>query len=120
MPSILKSYILILRPSNVAITFFSVLVIVLIGKATANANILYNAVMAALSAGFICGGANAVNDYFDIEIDKINKPDRVLAEGRLTKAQALAVWLLSSIAGLVLSFFVNSPCFFIALFAVAV
>ncbi|MFC1555693.1 geranylgeranylglycerol-phosphate geranylgeranyltransferase [candidate division KSB1 bacterium] len=38
---------------------------------------------AAVSAAFICAGGNIFNDFYDIEIDRINKPDRPFASGKL-------------------------------------
>ena len=49
--------------------------------------------IAAVAGGFIGGGANVINDYFDIEIDRINKPDRPLARGALNEREALLFWL---------------------------
>ena len=44
---------------------------------------------ACLSGGLLTAGANAINDYFDLEIDRINKPERPLPSGRISKKEAL-------------------------------
>jgi len=40
--------------------------------------------LAMLSAGLIAAAANSINDYFDIDIDRINKPQRPLPAGHLS------------------------------------
>lgn len=37
---------------------------------------------------FVAAGGNVVNDIFDIEVDKINRPHRALPSGRMTVRQA--------------------------------
>ena len=49
------------------------------------------AVAAAVIATVAATGAgNAINDYFDREIDRINRPDRPLPRGAVTPREALA------------------------------
>jgi len=36
---------------------------------------------ACISGGLIAAAANIINDYYDVEIDKINKPYRPMAAG---------------------------------------
>ena len=49
---------------------------------------------------FVAAGGNVVNDIFDIEVDKINRPHRALPSGRMTIKQAWAYVAFLSIAGL--------------------
>jgi geranylgeranylglycerol-phosphate geranylgeranyltransferase len=62
----------------------------------------------------VTGAGNAVNDYFDREIDAINRPDRPVPSGRVTPRQALMWSLALFTAGCVLASLVNSLCFGIA------
>jgi len=48
-----------------------------------------------------------LNDYFDVETDKINAPSRPIPSGLVTSSQALYFSLLLLIAGLFLSFIIN-------------
>ncbi|ADG13918.1 UbiA prenyltransferase [Methanocaldococcus infernus ME] len=63
---------------------------------------------------FICGFGNIINDIYDIEIDKINKPHRPLPSGKvsLKEAKILAISFLA--VGLLLSIFINFLAFLIA------
>lgn len=48
-----------------------------------------NAIIGSAIAFMVCAGGNTLNDYFDIKVDKINKPDRPLPSGLIKKEQAL-------------------------------
>jgi|APCry1669189070_1035195.scaffolds.fasta_scaffold01321_4 geranylgeranylglycerol-phosphate geranylgeranyltransferase len=59
----------------------------------------------ALGLGFACGfllsgSALITNDYFDLEVDRINAPQRPLPAGILTPAEVMALGLLTAILGL--------------------
>ncbi len=68
----------------------------------------YGPLMAAVAAFFICAGGNIVNDIVDVEIDKINRPYRVLVQGTLSTR--FAVWLAvgTHIAALLCAWSVNT------------
>ncbi len=58
---------------------------------------------AALSVFFISASILVSNDYFDIETDKINAPQRPIPSGLVSPAQALALAIFLLLAGLLLS-----------------
>jgi geranylgeranylglycerol-phosphate geranylgeranyltransferase len=81
----LRGVLAIIRPINVLISMVAVVLAVLIcNPTTAWVRLLF----AGLVAGLVASGANAINDYFDIEIDRINRPDRPLPAGLLSPRQA--------------------------------
>ncbi|MEM2924685.1 MAG: UbiA family prenyltransferase [Methanocellales archaeon] len=91
---------------------------VIVGIAVANSPsiTLYNVFFGALTAILIEVGTFALNDYFDLEVDKVNKRfDRPLVRGDLTPKTALAIALISTPLGVLSSFFLNWLCFSIAL-----
>ena len=49
---------------------------------------------------FFTVGANVLNDYFDYDTDKINRPDRLIVKGDITREQALYLSLISFIIGI--------------------
>lgn len=66
--------------------------------------LFYELVMASV---LIAAGGYVINDYFDINIDRINKPDKLVLE-RLIKRRTAIVWhQLFSISGILLSFHVG-------------
>ena len=80
------------RPLNVLITIITILIAAIItGKFTFTSSLIY----AIITAAFIAAGANIINDIFDVEIDKINKPNRILPAGKISLQHA---WLYFSIA----------------------
>jgi geranylgeranylglycerol-phosphate geranylgeranyltransferase len=69
---------------------------------------------ACISAFFISGGGNGLNDFFDVEIDKINKPFRPLPKGEIAKKSALLFSMSLFCVGLGLSFFIRPLSLLIA------
>ncbi|MEM2934104.1 MAG: UbiA family prenyltransferase [Methanocellales archaeon] len=91
---------------------------VIIGIIIADSSFLtpYNAFFGALTAILIQAGTFALNDYFDLEVDRANKRfDRPLVRGDLTLETALAIAFISTPLGVLASFFLNWLCFSIAL-----
>ncbi|MEM2636823.1 MAG: UbiA family prenyltransferase [Candidatus Korarchaeota archaeon] len=57
----------------------------------------------------IASGGNAINDYFDIEVDKVNRPNRPIPRGDVSPREVLMFSVLLWIIGTILSFFSLSP-----------
>lgn len=75
--------------------------------------------IAAASASLIGGGANAINDVFDLDIDRVNRPQRPLPSGRSTVSTARMLWAAASIVGVALSFLLTTAHVVIAAVSVA-
>jgi geranylgeranylglycerol-phosphate geranylgeranyltransferase len=101
----LAAYIQLSRPVNVAITFVSIPVACWIAGGTASSWVVM--FLAGLTGAFVAAGANAVNDFFDIEIDRINRPDRPLPRGALVPQDAWRMWSILSLASLTINIFIN-------------
>ncbi|WP_048058122.1 geranylgeranylglycerol-phosphate geranylgeranyltransferase [Pyrococcus yayanosii] len=61
-----------------------------------------------------CAGGNTVNDYFDYEIDMINRPNRPLPRGALSRRLALYYSLLLYALGLSFAYFLGFKAFIFA------
>ncbi len=72
-------------------------------------------IMAAITVLLITISTNAWNDYIDIEIDRINKPDRPLPAGKISPRGALIFSVTGSIISLIAAASINQPAFLIAL-----
>ncbi len=107
----IKKFIVFSRPANVLIAFVTIFIAAGISGAL---NPLINVFLAALSASLITVGANVINDYFDIEIDRINKPKRLLPSGQISKKQALMFFACSYLIAWILAFIINIEMFLIA------
>lgn len=100
----LKAYLSLVRPDNLVLTFFSVLV----GAYLESGEIFYAPVwLAACSAIFISAGGYGINDFWDKEIDKINKPHRPLPAGLVSAKNALILFLALFLLGIILASLVN-------------
>lgn len=64
----------------------------------------------------VSGAGNAINDYFDIRIDSINRPERPIPSGRVKAKEALYFSYFLFTLGTLLAFSINSICGSIALF----
>ena len=63
--------------------------------------------VAASSALLLLSAGNALNDYFDCEIDRINKPRRPIPSGRISRRSALMFSIILMGLGIWFGFFVN-------------
>jgi 4-hydroxybenzoate polyprenyltransferase len=76
----------------------------------------------ALMAAVLNAGNNALNQIYDLEIDRINKPKRPLPSGRLTTKQAWVFTVVTYMLALVLAWLVapggRHECFWLVLVAV--
>jgi geranylgeranylglycerol-phosphate geranylgeranyltransferase len=107
----LYSLFLITRPLNAAITGLSILVAAALVEPF---NFTFAIAAAMISAMLITAGANVINDLCDIDIDRINRPQRVLPSGRLTPAAALAFAIFLLACGNFFSIFINKAALAIA------
>ncbi|MEA1925520.1 MAG: UbiA family prenyltransferase [Candidatus Altiarchaeota archaeon] len=70
--------------------------------------------IAGLAVFLIIGAGNILNDYFDIDIDKINKPGKPLPAGRISKSDALMLSIVLFLFGVGLSKLVNQYILYLA------
>ncbi len=85
MMTYVKYLVLLSRPLNVVIAAVSIFIAALItGAMQWNFKLL----LAILSAAGITAGANIVNDIYDVEIDRINKHDRLIPSGKVRLLEA--------------------------------
>ncbi|MBY0535148.1 MAG: geranylgeranylglycerol-phosphate geranylgeranyltransferase [Chitinophagaceae bacterium] len=79
-------------------------------------NLFYLLVFASV---LIAAGGYIINDYFDINIDRINKPDKLVVDKIIRRRWAIIWHWLMSTAGILISFFVGwklSHTIFLGLF----
>lgn len=115
MPS---PYITLVRPVNFAITAASIAVSCLLaGGTAAQAPVI---LFASLGGALIGAGGMVINDFFDLEIDRINRPERPLPSGAVAKFDALMFYAGLTGAGLIMSAYTTRTAFIIAFVAVPV
>ena len=99
----LRGYLELTRPANATVATLLTFVGAFVGG-----DVAANAVPvgAAVAATWLATGAgNAINDYFDREIDAINRPDRPIPRGAASPRGALAFSLVQFGGAVALAFF---------------
>ena len=85
-------------------------------------SLLVPPILGSLMAATLNAGNNALNQIYDLEIDRVNKPRRPLTSGRLTIAQARRFTWITYLLSLVLAWMVapggRHDCFWLVVVAV--
>ena len=112
------AYLRIIRPWNVLMVAIAMVLVFqsLIVPALPRAAESFEAFNFVLSVGVMCllaAGGNAINDYFDVAEDSVNKPDRLIVGRLISRRKTMAFhYALSGLASLLsvwLSFRLSSP-----------
>ncbi len=112
----MKPYLTLIRPVNYTITALSIFVAALLAGGTEEQLLVM--IFAALGGAFIGSGGMVINDILDVEIDRINKPDRPIPSGAVSKFDALMFYGFLTGCGLIMSAYTTRPAFIIAFVAV--
>lgn len=104
MSSKFSAYFKLVRPVNVLLGALSIFIGALVTGMLAPVT---NVVLACISGALILAGGNAINDYFDLEIDRVNKPSRPLASGLIRPNATFMFSIILFAFGVFLSIFVN-------------
>ena len=92
MPRV-PAYLSILRPHNMLASAFAVVAGNVIAHGNGGPGLVITTVLAAL----VTGTGNILNDCFDLEVDRVNKPGRPLPSGRMTTRAAVAWYMILSV-----------------------
>ncbi|MCZ7668373.1 MAG: UbiA family prenyltransferase [Chloroflexi bacterium] len=88
---------------------------VLLGGYVAGTGAWGHIFLAAVVTILVSSSANAWNDYRDIEIDKINQPQRPLPSGMITPRTAVIFAISTALLSILLAAFINLPALIIAI-----
>ncbi|MBY8985112.1 MAG: geranylgeranylglycerol-phosphate geranylgeranyltransferase [Candidatus Lokiarchaeota archaeon] len=99
-----KDTIEILRPINGLMGGLTVIIGILNTRIDIDLfTLVFNIIFGILTYFFISGSSMVINDYYDIEIDKINRPERPIPRGSITLKQAKILWIITILIGTILS-----------------
>jgi geranylgeranylglycerol-phosphate geranylgeranyltransferase len=73
---------------------------------------------AALAAALICGAGNSLNDYLDVDVDRLNHPSRPLPSGAVPPYLAVEIFLLFNVAAVVIGMTLSLPVFLVIVGAI--
>ncbi|MFH1851103.1 MAG: geranylgeranylglycerol-phosphate geranylgeranyltransferase [Candidatus Neomarinimicrobiota bacterium] len=107
-------HICLLRPLNLAIGAFSVLIGAAIAGELNQTAAVISAILVVVSFN---AGANAINDYCDFEVDKINRPRRPLVAGVVNRNVAKWIGIVLFAGGVLLALQLNPGARLLALLA---
>ncbi len=99
-----RGFFILSRPVNVFISFLSIFVAIII---CGSLDDWPRIILACLTGAFITAAANAVNDFYDLDIDRINRPQRPLPSGVLSKKEAVIFSIVCYFFGVLSSAFIN-------------
>ncbi|NOX65203.1 MAG: UbiA family prenyltransferase [Chlorobi bacterium] len=101
------------RPINCFITFITIVVACFICGGTLNDTwVIFTGGIIGL---LVTASGNIINDYYDIEADRINRPNRVLPSEMVLPATAVVFYFAFNIAALILSLFLGLELFVITI-----
>ena len=114
----LMGFIRLMRPPNCLMMGFAVIV----GASVAIGGFPSESLWLKLLFGFFTGfsllaASNALNDYWDREIDAINEPNRPIPSGLVGPREALVFSALLTAFGLILAWLTSLECFLTAMLA---
>ncbi len=81
--------------------------------------LVFNLVLGALMAAVLNAASNTLNQIYDLDVDRVNKPKRPLPSGRISLGEAQAVTFIFFLLALVLAWVVGRQCFILAAAATA-
>lgn len=108
----MKAFLEILRPFNCIMASAAAI----IGLAIAGGFDLRTSALIILAVFLVTGAGNAVNDYYDREIDAVNRPARPIPSRRITPVTALKYSLVLFAAGCAAAGLVSQICLALAAF----
>jgi len=97
------------RPLNGIIVFISVFLGAFLAKG--NIDPVINVILAAIAFFLLLSAGNALNDYYDVETDRINKPTRPIPSGQVKRQYALTFAIILFAISLVPGLLINWMAF---------
>ncbi len=76
-------------------------------------------ILGSIAGALVCGAGNALNDYLDIEADRINHPNRPLPKGELPPYLAILTTIIFNIIAIIIGFLINWSVLLIIICAIA-
>ena len=103
----MNPYIEIMRPGNALMGAIAIVLVAIIDR-----SFTIPVILAMLAVFFETAAGNVINDYFDYNIDLINKPERPIPSGRISlkagRNYGYLLFLLGTLCGFLISFLTNN------------
>ncbi len=99
----MNSWLRIVRPINGLMGVVATIISGFIGVGLSLPSHIYPLIAASVAVFLVTSGGNIINDYVDVETDKMNHPDRPLVTGSISRSSAKTVFLAMFIAAVIIS-----------------
>jgi geranylgeranylglycerol-phosphate geranylgeranyltransferase len=99
----------ITRPANAMVSGITAIIAYLIATGT----VIPSTVLLFIIVTLITAAGNVINDYFDADIDRINRPQRPIPSGTVTPVAARSFAVTLFLLGILAAFFTPPLCLFI-------
>ncbi len=105
----LKPYIQIVRPANIMTAIADIFAgIAIAGLSDSLLELNYLSVfLLIVSTKCLYAGGIVFNDIFDLELDKVERPERVIPSGKISRSNAIIYGLFLLLLGIIVAFLVN-------------
>ncbi|RYU97247.1 UbiA-like protein EboC [Emticicia agri] len=117
----IKPYLQLTRPANIITAISDILAGIAIAGFSFSLNQidLWKAAFLCMATVGLYGGGIVFNDIFDLELDKIERPERVIPSGKISKEKATVFGVLLLTMGITMAW-LNSPASAMIALAVAI
>jgi len=113
----ISAVILLSRPINLLISFLSVLGGIYLAWNEKGEFPIDISFFAGISVVFVTAASNIINDFFDLEIDRINRPKRGIPAGKISSNEAIYYYIFFVAISILFSLFLNWQAQVIVVFA---
>ncbi len=97
----------LIRPVNCAMIGFAVIVGAFVSRPESESAVQLG--LGFLTGFFICAYSMSVNDIYDLEVDRVNRPDRPIPSGKMTPSDAFRISEVALVAGMACAFLSLNP-----------
>jgi len=109
----MPGFLILVRPANLFLGAASIVLGAVIVTDTPPA---WKVLLAGLSGTLIMAAGNALNDYYDADIDRLNKPFRAVPSGKVGREAARRFSTILFVSGVFIAIFISLECLLVALF----
>lgn len=102
-----RDYLQLIRPANVLTAVGDILAGAAIAGWAGSTLVYWPLILLCFSSALLYAGGIVFNDIFDLAVDRIERPERVIPSGRISKNSAIALGIFCLATGVLLAFVVN-------------
>lgn len=110
----LSGFVELLRPHNLVISAIATLLGFTTVSVVPDSKLDVHASIPSIATVIlIAGGGYVINDFFDVDIDAVNKPTRPIPSGRVLRSEALALSIVLMASGIIIALLATGTLSFI-------